>query len=164
MNWLQRHPLIYPIFSLFPSPLGRGVGVRAISVPFARENLHLVIPPPAGSSRYISVIQLSSHFTMAAIVHSAFESVKWQNKTECSEEHSVHKAIPRLCRVLLGFEPAIAGGSLPSNAALAQAYRVVTVKLRTLLGGIGSKRKGNIANTAGYDFYTILHVTRKEIN
>jgi len=41
--WLQRHPLIYPIFLPIPSPLGRGVGVRAISVPFARENLHLVI-------------------------------------------------------------------------------------------------------------------------
>jgi hypothetical protein len=32
---------------------------------------------------------------------------------------------PRLCRVSPGFEPARAGGSLPRNAALAQAYRVI---------------------------------------
>ena len=51
---LQRHPLIDPMFSLHlaPSPvLGEGLGVRAISIPFARENLHLVIPPQAGPSR-----------------------------------------------------------------------------------------------------------------
>jgi hypothetical protein len=36
VNWLQRHPLIYPIFST-------SLVMRAISVPFARENLHLVI-------------------------------------------------------------------------------------------------------------------------
>jgi hypothetical protein len=35
VNWLQRHPLIYPIF--LPCE-------KVISVPFARENLHLVIP------------------------------------------------------------------------------------------------------------------------
>jgi hypothetical protein len=41
---LQRHPLIYPIFSpSFLSPRERG-RVRAISAPFARGNLHLVIP------------------------------------------------------------------------------------------------------------------------
>ena len=32
MTWLQRHPLIYPIFSQFPE----------ISAPLARGNLHLV--------------------------------------------------------------------------------------------------------------------------
>ena len=82
-------------------------------------------------------------------------------KRNVHTEHSVDDGVPRLCRVLLGFEPACAGGSLPSNAALAQAYRVVTVKLRTLLGGIGSKRKGDITNTAGYDSYTIFCETRK---
>jgi len=50
---------------------------------------------------------------------------------------------------LPGFEPAKAGGSLLGNAALAQAYRVISSKLRTLLLGIGSKRGGNITNTAG---------------
>lgn len=85
-------------------------------------------------------------------------------KRNVHTEHSVDDCVPRLCRVLLSFEPACAGGSLPSNAALAQAYRVVTVKLRTLVLGIGSKRKGSIANTAGYDSYTILHGTRKENN
>jgi hypothetical protein len=56
---------------------------------------------------------------------------------------------PRSCRVSPGFEPASAGGSLPRNAALAQAYRVIPIKLRTLLICIGSKREGNITNTAG---------------
>jgi len=56
---------------------------------------------------------------------------------------------PRLCRVLPGFEPASAGGSLPRNAALAQAYRVISIKLRIRLLCIGSKREGNITNTAG---------------
>jgi len=36
------------------------------------------------------------------------------------------KKLPRLCRVSPGFEPAFAGGSLPRNAALAQAYRVIS--------------------------------------
>ena len=40
--------------------------------------------------------------------------------------------------VLLSFEPAIAGGSLPRNAALAQAYRVISLmELKTLLKGVG---------------------------
>jgi len=51
-------------------------------------------------------------------------------------------SIPRQCRVLLSFEPAFAGGSLPRNAALAQAYRVISlVELETLVVGVGSKRK-----------------------
>ena len=56
---------------------------------------------------------------------------------------------PRLCRVLPGFEPAVAGGSLPRNAALAQAYRVISIKLRTPLICIGSKREGDITHTEG---------------
>jgi hypothetical protein len=44
--------------------------------------------------------------------------------------------------VLLSFEPAIAGGSLPRNAALAQAYRVISLmELKTLLKVVGPKRK-----------------------
>jgi hypothetical protein len=35
---------------------------------------------------------------------------------------------PRKCRVLPSFEPAFAGGLLPRNAALAQAYRVISVR------------------------------------
>jgi len=41
VTWLQRHPLIYPIFLPHPSP--KGEGEKVISVPFARENLFLVI-------------------------------------------------------------------------------------------------------------------------
>ena len=49
--------------------------------------------------------------------------------------------IPRRCRVWLSFEPAFAGGSLPRNAALAQAYRVISLlELKTLLIDVGSKR------------------------
>ena len=40
---------------------------------------------------------------------------------------------PRKCRVLLGFEPASAGGPRPRNAALAQAYRVVPVRWKPLM-------------------------------
>jgi hypothetical protein len=54
-----------------------------------------------------------------------------------------------MCRVSPGFEPASAGGSLPRNAALAQAYRVIPIKLRILLIRIGSKREGDITNTEG---------------
>ena len=45
---LQRHPLIDPIFGPHPSPERRG---EVLSAPFARGNLHLVIPPQAGPSR-----------------------------------------------------------------------------------------------------------------
>jgi len=38
--------------------------------------------------------------------------------------------MPRKCRVLPGFEPAFAGGSRPRNAALAQAYRVISFGVR----------------------------------
>jgi hypothetical protein len=42
---LQRHPLIDPMFSLSsPLPSGEGLGVSAISMSLARQNLHLVIP------------------------------------------------------------------------------------------------------------------------
>ena len=40
-DWLQRHPLIYPIFRPDPSPNRKG---KVLSTPFARGNLHLVIP------------------------------------------------------------------------------------------------------------------------
>lgn len=40
--------------------------------------------------------------------------------------------IPRMCRVLRGFEPAFAGGLRPGNAALALAYRVVFERLKPL--------------------------------
>jgi len=55
VTWLQRHPLIYPMFRHPHRPFGtpppfsqkmgeagRGLGVSA---PFARGNLHLVISP-----------------------------------------------------------------------------------------------------------------------
>jgi hypothetical protein len=50
-------------------------------------------------------------------------------------------SIPRQCRVLQSFEPAFAGGSRPRNAALAQAYRVISLELETLKLSVGSKRK-----------------------
>jgi hypothetical protein len=51
--WLQRHPLIDPIFPKTPAPRyafsffenGQGSRVGSVSVPFARENLHLVVLP-----------------------------------------------------------------------------------------------------------------------
>jgi hypothetical protein len=42
------------------------------------------------------------------------------------------KKTPRLCRVLQGFEPAFAGGLVLRNAALAQAYRVISSKSETV--------------------------------
>src|SRR6185295_3881146 len=54
---LQRHPLINSIFSTSPqpSPKRRGLG-WAISIPFAREYLHLVIP--YGTQPLFSAIKL----------------------------------------------------------------------------------------------------------
>jgi len=39
-------------------------------------------------------------------------------------------SMPRKCRVLPSFEPAFAGGSRPRNAALAQAYRVISIGVK----------------------------------
>ena len=47
--------------------------------------------------------------------------------------------MPRTCRVLRSFEPAFAGGPRLRNAALAQAYRVISVRLKPDLIGVGSK-------------------------
>ena len=47
--------------------------------------------------------------------------------------------VPRTCRVLRSFEPAFAGGPRLRNAALAQAYRVISVRLKPDLIGVGSK-------------------------
>jgi len=49
--------------------------------------------------------------------------------------------IPRTCRVLPSVEPAFTGGFVSRNAALAQAYRVISSKIRNLFYGIGSRRK-----------------------
>jgi len=70
-----------------------------------------------------------------------------------------YKKKPRACRVSPGFEPASAGGSLLRNAALAQAYRVISIKLRTLIICIGSKREGDITYTAGL---TVLYHNPQE--
>lgn len=71
------------------SPRERG-GVRAISVPFARENLHLVIPllvdRPEGRIETKSGTQplnlrlfdCDPNQTMAAILHAGREFVKWR--------------------------------------------------------------------------------------
>ena len=70
----------------------------------------------------------------------------------CFDQSEIDKKSPRSCRVSPGFEPAFAGGSWPGNAALAQAYRVISVKIRTLLNSVGSKREGDITYTAGLSF------------
>jgi hypothetical protein len=49
-----------------------------------------------------------------------------------------------------------AGGPPPRNAALAQAYRVISVEIRAHLENVGSKRGSNIANIAGLGSYTII--------
>jgi hypothetical protein len=61
---LRRHPLIDPIFRLHPAHSPRR-SVEALSISLARQNLYLVIPPKAGPSRFISIIQLLT----AAILH-----------------------------------------------------------------------------------------------
>jgi hypothetical protein len=71
---------------------------------------------------------------------------------------------PRLCRMLLGFEPAFAGGPRSRNAALAQAYRVVSVEVKTLLGGVGSKRERNTRTQQGSISYTIFNSASIEEN
>jgi hypothetical protein len=59
------------------------------------------------------------------------------------------------CRVLQSFEPAFAGGSSLENFALAQAYRVVSVKLRPVIKMLAQNRKRSITYTAGQLTYTI---------
>jgi hypothetical protein len=49
---LQRHPLIYPMFSTSPQPSPERRGKRrAISISLARQNLHLVIYDVIARSR-----------------------------------------------------------------------------------------------------------------
>ena len=65
-------------------------------------------------------------------------------------------SIPRRCRVLLSFEPAIAGGSLPRNAALAQAYRVISFGVRDPKSKCWLKTEGATSRTQqGRGSYTI---------
>ena len=66
-------------------------------------------------------------------------------------------SMPRKCRVLPSFEPAFAGGSRPRNAALAQAYRVISLELETLKVSVGSKREAqHHAHRRDTNFYTII--------
>ncbi len=53
MTWLQRHPLIDPIFP-HPRPLPRGKG-GLVSAPFARRNLHLVVSLMSLRARWVTV-------------------------------------------------------------------------------------------------------------
>ncbi len=90
---LQRHPLIYPIFS-------RKAG---ISAPFARGNLHLVIPPERDSAAISPDIRLLFvQTTMGGL---------YNNPAICQGMPAGRFGItiPRSCRVLLGSEPAFAG-------------------------------------------------------
>ena len=64
--------------------------------------------------------------------------------------------IPRQCRVLQSFEPAFAGGSRPRNAALAQAYRVISFGVRDPKIKCWLKTVGATSRTQqGHDSYTI---------
>lgn len=65
-------------------------------------------------------------------------------------------SMPRKCRVLLSFEPAFAGGSRPRNAALAQAYRVISIGVRDPKSKCWPKTEGATSRTLqGHFFYTI---------
>ena len=70
------------------------------------------------------------------------------------QEHLFSK--PRQCRVLRSFEPAFAGGSRSRNAALAQAYRVISIGIRDPCNTCWLKTEGATSRTQqGCDFYTI---------
>ena len=70
------------------------------------------------------------------------------------QEHLL--SMPRLCRVLLSFEPAFAGGSRSRNAALAQAYRVISIGIRDPCNTCWLKTEGATSRAQqGHDFYTI---------
>ena len=65
-------------------------------------------------------------------------------------------SMPRQCRVLLSFEPAFAGGSRPRNAALAQAYRVISYGVRDPNSKCWPKTESATSRTQqGQVFYTI---------
>jgi hypothetical protein len=57
------------------------------------------------------------------------------------------------CRVL---NLPTAGGLQPRNAALAQAYRVISAEIRARSENVGSKREYNNAYIAGLISYTII--------
>jgi len=70
------------------------------------------------------------------------------------QEHLI--SVPRLCRVLRSFEPAFAGGSRPRNAALAQAYRVISLGVGDPYSECWLKTEGATSRAQqGHDFYTI---------
>src|SRR4026207_1252901 len=74
-------------------------------------------------------------------------------------------SIPRQCRVLPSFEPAFAGGSLPRNAALAQAYRVISLGVRDPKIKCWLKTGSATSRTQqGRDSYTIKVGARVGIN
>jgi hypothetical protein len=93
-----------------------------------------------GPSRYLSTIQL----LIAAIVYVRISFVKlnieigfykicWLKRIVLAQKMTTQGqmiSMPRKCRVLQSFEPAFAGGSRPRNAALAQAYRVISIGVR----------------------------------
>ena len=65
-------------------------------------------------------------------------------------------SIPRQCRVMQCFEPAFAGGSRPRNAALAQAYRVISFGVRDPKSKCWLKTEGATSRTQqGRGSYTI---------
>ena len=75
------------------------------------------------------------------------------------------KKIPRQCRALQSFEPAFAGGSRPRNAALAQAYRVISFGVRDPKSKCWLKTEGATSRAQqGQSSYTIKVNARVEKN
>jgi len=64
--------------------------------------------------------------------------------------------MPR-CRVLRSFEPAFAGGPSPRNAALAQAYRVVSVRLEPYMGVLVQNLGATSRTPQNYFDYTMTN-------
>jgi hypothetical protein len=58
----------------------------------------------------------------------------------------------------------MAGGPPPRNAALAQAYRVISVEIRARSENVGSKRDSNTSNIAGQVAYTIFKGAMIEVD
>ena len=77
----------------------------------------------------------------------------------------LYLSIPRQCRVLRSFEPAFAGGSRPRNAALAQAYRVISIGVRDPKTKCWLKTEGATSRAQqGHSSYTIKVNARVEKN
>ena len=113
------------------------IAIGDLSASFAGRNLHLVISAPAEIQPLVlrySVGKSAGFYTGGRIPSSAtprrrcfHPASRWAPSSGGHKPAAPPpaKKVPRMCRVLRGFEPAFAGGLRPGNAALALAYRVV---------------------------------------